>query len=550
MPAGKNAIFFTEEKRMKKFIVSVLMVILISLPLFAGGGQQSGSQGKVIELTQFTDAVGWPACNAIWGRVPEEIEKKTGAKIKNTIATTNEEANLMVASGDIPDLITVPYNGAAFAVLAESALVADLMPLIRKNVPEFYDYMGAGYWNFFKSNSGVNNFFANWAFHPNAGDKYCAIGTWNLALHQRVDIFEALGSPDLSTPEKLLQHLIAVRDAYPDVKPLLTRPSDSLPFTHYNTQGLQWFAVMYGIEAYYEAPNGSVIGAYNHPRYPDLIKFLNALYRERILTREDLAGTNENFLANFDKGNFYMTPYGVDLLRYPPKGTPNVTYQSAQAWDTTAGTQQADIAGYATFLSRKCKNPDEAIKLMAYAAMQEGDRLNQWGQENVDWEWDRNGAPVYTNWYRQQTERSTEEYLNAKGILAWSMNWSDHEWVALNLPNELPHMRQAREVYQDYFFARLNFLSLNPSGNIPESITYQQCKDYWNQTIPQIIMASSEAEAVSRFENLKSTLASMGMPSVERYYTGKSDKIVQAFGRNNLVLKGADNAIYHRITGR
>jgi hypothetical protein len=38
----------------------------------------------------------------------------------------------------------------------------------------------------------------------------------------------------------------------------------------------------------------------------------------------------------------------------------------------------------------------------------------------------------------------------------------------------------------------------------------------------------------------------MGMASVEKYWTDKSNKIVNAFGRNNLILKGADNAIYHR----
>jgi putative aldouronate transport system substrate-binding protein len=538
---------FWRKEEMKKFFLSILVVSLTGLSLFAGG-RQSGSQSNVVELTMFTDWVGLPAHYTAWegARIPEEVQRRIGVKLRNTIATTEEEVNLMVASGDIPDLIAVEYNSAAWAVLSESALVVDLMPLIRKNSPEFYDYMGEGYWNFYKSNSGVNNFYVNWAFYPNAASKYSAIGGWNLALHQRTDIFEAMGKPDLSTPQKLLQHLIAVRDRYPNVKPFLSRPSTTLPFTHNNTVGLQFIAAMFGIEAYYEAPNGSISGAYTDPRYPELIKFLNALYRERILTREDLAGTRETFLANYDQGNFYMSVHGVSELRYPPKGNPDVTYQAAQAFDTTAGTQQAGIAGYATFVSRKCRYPDEAVKLMAYLAMQEGDRLNQWGQEGVDYEWNDKGSPVYTDWYLEQTAKSDTDYNMGRGQFMWSMNWADHEWVALNVPSELPYMRRVRDAYQDYFFARLNFLSLNPSGNIPESITFQQCKDYWDQAIPQIIMANSEAEALTQFNALRSTLTSMGMPSVERYWTDKSNKIVNAFGRNNLILKGADNAVYHK----
>jgi putative aldouronate transport system substrate-binding protein len=174
-----------------------------------------------------------------------------------------------------------------------------------------------------------------------------------------------------------MAHLIDVKEKYPNIKPFLSRPSSTLPLINNAGVGLDFFKMMFGIEGYYQTPDGSIQGAYMHPKYTDLIVFLNTMYREGFLTREDLAGTNENFLAKYDQGDFYMTVHGVAEIRYPPKAKPDLPYQAAQVFDTTRGTQQNGMAGFATFISSKCKYPELAVGLISYLAQEEGDRLNQ-----------------------------------------------------------------------------------------------------------------------------------------------------------------------------
>ncbi|MDR3170454.1 MAG: extracellular solute-binding protein [Treponema sp.] len=537
------------KKILKKTLVSFMTVVVLLSVI--GCKKDVPKTDDVVQLTLFIDVTGYSPQYKAWdgARIPEEVQKKLGVRLTTNDATVggSEELNLMVAAGDMPDLVCVFYNDGPFSVLSESNLVVDMMPLIKEHAPEFYDYMGEGYWNFYKSNSGVNNYFVNWAFYPNAADKYAALGTWNRVPFSRVDIWNALGEPDITTPEKFLQHLREVRERYPDVKPFLASPVTTLTLGHNNHVGLNFLQTMFGIEAFYEKPDGSIMAAYNHPQYIEFITFMNDMAREGFITRDDLAATNEQFTSAHERGDVYMYIDAVDFLRYPPTGNPNVSYQAAPVFETTAGCPQAAIAGWTTFISKKSKNPEAAIKLIAYLAMQEGDRLNQWGQEGVDWEWNADGSPVYTDWYREQTAQSNDEYLRKRGGFHFSMNWGDHEWVSLNVPGELPHMRRSRDLYQDYFFARLNFLSLDPAGNIPEAIIFQQVKDYWLQAIPQVVLASSREEALTRFDNLKTTLSSMGINDVEKYWTTKSNRIVNAFGRDNLVLKGADNAIYHKF---
>jgi putative aldouronate transport system substrate-binding protein len=535
---------------MKKLIAFVLVVLMAS-SIFAAGEKQQ--EGGIVTLTHFVD-IDWMdgAVRYLYnidGRIPQIVEQKTGVRLDTTFAKNSEEANLMIASGDVPDMITLGYEGAAYNVIADSKMVIDFLPVAKEKFPDFYNYMGEGFWNFYKSPGGRNNYFPNWAFYPNSGKKYSAIGVWNQALIQRTDIFTALGKPDISTPEKFLAHLREVKAKYPNIKPFLSRSSSSLPLGNNAGSGLDGFKVMFGIEGYYELPDHTIKGSYMDPRYRDLIIFLNRMYREGFLTRDDLAGTNENFLSNYDKGDFYMTVHGVAEIRYPPKAKPDLPYQTAQPFDTAIGCQQGGIAGFATFISSKCKYPEKALGLIAYLAQEEGDRLSQWGEEGKDWEWDNLGQPVYTKWYLEQTEKSSTDYFREKGMYIWSMNWADHDWVALNVPGELPYMRQLRDQLQDHWYAKLNFLSLNPSGNIPEAITYQKLTDYWTQEIPQIIMAASENEALAKFEAMKVQLDSLGIASVEKYWTMRSNRIREAFGDDNLILWGADNAVYHRLTG-
>ena len=60
--------------------------------------------GQVPTLTMFVDETWWPYEK--WeGAIPEEFEKRLGVNIEVTRAADNNQLSLMVASGDMPDII-------------------------------------------------------------------------------------------------------------------------------------------------------------------------------------------------------------------------------------------------------------------------------------------------------------------------------------------------------------------------------------------------------------------------------------------------------------
>jgi putative aldouronate transport system substrate-binding protein len=200
---------------MKRQVRSLWVILIAGIISLSGGCKKQetqaagGSAGGIVELSLFLN-YSWITDNSGYGfgtpdsRIMKEITEKTGVGLNVTAAKTgdNEQVNILIVSNDLPDLVSVDYLSPVYGTLSESDLVADLMPLIKQYAPEFIDTMGQEYWNFYKFDSGINNFWASCAFSPKSGEKYAAFGGWHPILAGRNDIWEAFGKPDISTPEK------------------------------------------------------------------------------------------------------------------------------------------------------------------------------------------------------------------------------------------------------------------------------------------------------------------------------------------------------------
>lgn len=78
-------------------------------PDAAAGGNAPAKPGQVKELSLFIDASWYPVTE--WkGPVADMITEKTGVKLKVTVATDDKQLPLMIASGDLPDLVFTSSN--------------------------------------------------------------------------------------------------------------------------------------------------------------------------------------------------------------------------------------------------------------------------------------------------------------------------------------------------------------------------------------------------------------------------------------------------------
>lgn len=85
------------------------------------------------ELSLFIDAPWYPVTE--WkGPVADKITEKTGVKLKVTVATDDKQLPLMIASGDLPDLVFTYSN---IDRLSDSKLSYSWNELIEKYAPDF-----------------------------------------------------------------------------------------------------------------------------------------------------------------------------------------------------------------------------------------------------------------------------------------------------------------------------------------------------------------------------------------------------------------------------
>ena len=520
--------------------------------------EEGASSKKAVELSMFVDVTWLPE---MFNCTPETrtgkiILEKANIILNFSKAKTDDQSqiNLMLASDDLPDIICVQSSTSVFPALCESGKVMDLLSLVENYAPELYGILGEHYWKFYKSDTGINNFFGMDAITPKLLEKLCMFHSGAGGLLVREDLWNAMGGDgiDITTPEKLKAHIINVREKYPDIKPILIHPTRTLTLTSIQTGGLPLYQHAFGIEGYYETPDGRVICAYNHPEYANFICWLNGMYREGLYTREDMARTGESRASMIGQADLYMYfDSEIGATAYPPTGHPDTMWTAAPVFKTSRMSTSPGLFWCATFISSKCKDPEAAIKLMSYCASEEGDRLNYWGQEGIDWEWGANGAPLNTKNYIDAHVDAADgvKYDNARGAVFGFRNGAIGDWYTLSLPNDPPWMKRARMLYQDYYYIRLNYLNINPSGSIPESVILQQCNDHFQEILPQMIMADSESNCRELFETMKKDLAGMGISDVEAYWTKQSNIIKDAFGADNMVQYGADNALFHKLYG-
>lgn len=292
-----GGVVLTKTKGYKVLVAALAFVLVLMLLSACSEDNNSGSntnQGAeknnassvgntAEELTLFIDAPWYPVKE--WkGPITEKITEKTGIKLKVTVATDDKQLPLMIASGDLPDLVFTYGNVSR---LSDSKLSYPWNELIEKYAPDFkidktriaIHTMDDG--NFYT----IRNAFATqeeWA-----ANKYALGNNGNPGIAVREDILKQLGNPPIKTLDDFVNVLGMVKDKYPDMVPLIM-----------DKEWIeQYFLMQFGVDATFGSPwfeqGGKVDFFIRHQKMKDYFKFMNKLYRSGYIMAENFAHAND-----------------------------------------------------------------------------------------------------------------------------------------------------------------------------------------------------------------------------------------------------------------
>lgn len=341
----------------------------------------------------------------------KELEKRTGVHIEYShpsSTATQEQFNLLVASGNLPDIMWYNSNSAYYAGGLD-AMVED------ENFLDLNDY--AEY---------MPNYLA--AINRNEETKrqcYTDEGrmavAWMLNIEKewdwggpliREDWLKECGLEIPKTYDDWTTMLIAFKEKYGATVPLLTGSKTLINMLSDINSGFDVSNDFYNMDGV--ATYGPI-----KDEYKEFLLLMKEWYDKGLLDTEFMTRDAQDVstLANGQTGalmfgvwvfpTMYKAQYGIDMIPAPfPTKDGSVTH---------LGWQQYEITSDAVGITTSCENPVLAAKWIDYLYTEEGTLLRNYGIEGVSFE------------YIDGVAQFTDEIREKKG----TGNYSSYDWTGI-----------------------------------------------------------------------------------------------------------------------
>ncbi|MEK0315077.1 hypothetical protein [Cohnella sp. 56] len=468
-----------------------------------------------VELSIFVDMPWWPFKD--WtGPVPEEITKRTGVKLKVTVATDDKQLPLMIASGNLPDLV---FTSNQATRMSDPKLSLPWNDLIKQYAPDFQ----------IDQQKIALNTADDGSFYTIKGafstqemwDKYPLAAGIGPGLIVRKDMLEQLGNPSIKSLADLEKVLGMAKDKFPNMIPLVMNPAGWL-----NT----YFASQLGAatDGLVEQ-DGKLVSYLRQPQLLNTYQYINELYRKGYVTAENFAYKDEQQakeLALSGKAFAYeWTTSGADTFNAQLKGQ-GQNFEYVQITDNIEPTavRYQNTAGWAsTFISKETKHPAEAIKLMQYLMSEEGDQLAKWGLKDQDWSWNDKGYVDF------KYDKDNPDVQKQMGIYYWAdlVGEAVYEGLFYYVPDSQTSNAQAaiNEVTK-----RNPVLDLvKPAPDSQEQVILTNVSNMIKNEETRIYLAKSAEEAQSAYNNMIAQADKIGLSKYEAWANKKYGEVQTRF---------------------
>ena len=201
-------------RKLKK--IAYLFLTVIICVIFIGCGKKV-KKNSTVDLSWY---INFSWFSGDWGNnmVSKAITEKTGCSISFVTPTgdPNEKLDAMISSDTLPDLITLGWWESGIDQMINEGKVYALDELSEKYDTYFMKVVDDAVVSWHKSDDGHLYKYPNSACAPSDYSKYDNLAS-NETFLVRKDIYEAIGSPDMTTPEGFEKAVEKAAKMYPTV---------------------------------------------------------------------------------------------------------------------------------------------------------------------------------------------------------------------------------------------------------------------------------------------------------------------------------------------
>ncbi|AWB46759.1 ABC transporter substrate-binding protein [Paenibacillus sp. CAA11] len=469
-----------------------------------------------------------------WGgdATSKYITKKTGVSVNFIVpaGNENEKLNTMIASGSLPDFITLAFNADGVKSMIEGGLVEPLNKLADEYDPYFYKVADPAKLAWYTQEDGNVYAYPNSSASPKDFKKYSSKYTSNQTFMVRKDMYEALGKPDMRTPEGFLAALKAAKEKFPDVNGQPLIPLGLHEFTDTGNYSLEGYLQNF-LAIPYEK-DGKLYDRSTDPEYVKWLKTLRQANEEGLLSKDIFIDKRPQMEEKISQGRYFAMLYQRSDMAPQQNALyandPNSVYiavdgpaNSKLEPPTLAGP---GISGWTvTLISKKAKDKKRAIQFLSYLISEEGNKDLYLGEKGVTYDtidgkdqfkpevlkllnsdrssFDKKYGASYTFWMMQDTNLS----------LTWA-------------PPSIAPFKQPEDWTKGKTHSFSEFEDINPTGNSKEGIAKTKNDQLWSKTLPKLLLSKSDADFDQAFAEFLEKRDKNGYKLVQEFQQKKLEK--------------------------
>ena len=437
-----------------------------------------------------------------WGEnlVSKTITDETGVSVNfiTPIGSEEEKLNALISSDSLPDIITLGWWEPQVEEMINKGMVYALNELADEYQTDFYEMADENVINWYKQEDGNIYCYPNSSYTPKDVEDNEDIPA-NLTFLVRKDIYEAIGSPDMTTKEGFYN---AIKDAaalYPEIKGEPIIPIGGTTFTESGCasfdQYLQDFlAIPHEVDGKYYDRNMD-------PEYLDWLKLLRKLNEEGYLPADIFVDQRTQISEKVADGRYFCLIYQrtdlADQQKLLYAENPDSIYMAVDGPRNSRGDaprlSTAGITGWTvTMISKNCKDPERAIRFMEYLMSEHGQKLVSIGVEGETYDIVDGEVVIKDDvWEILNSDRQKYDELYGADDTYWMLqnNVMQMKWMP---KLEEPLKQLAEWTYPYSCYQGQYEVMLVESSEIGEA--YSKVKKLWGETQRKLILCGSDEE--------------------------------------------------------
>ena len=466
----------------------------------------------------------------------QEMNQRTSVTLEMSLASSPEtamtEINLIIASGDYPDLINnlQGYYSSGLDSAIEQEVIVDILD---------YEDIMPNYFAKLRERDAMEDAITEDGHIGVVYQISKSADTIQSGLTLRKDWMEELGADAPTTYDELHDLLMQFKDKYNVSQPLYV-PKSGTPDTMFDGFGTELDYVMnneMGSAPWNYVDNGNgldVVFGFMDDSYFDILELMHSWYSDGLFSADYLNNNYNVDADNLTSGDFaclFATEQSLNagntFQAHMWDAYPNVSLDGGKIRSSSETTSALAAQGYS--ITTTCENKELAAQWLDYQYTDESYLLNNYGLEGQGFEYNDQGEPALTDLIMNNPDGIPQAYTQFIYLSVTGSFYLDNDRFKSNYCEEAKACNDVWQSAYDYYDTPYNTRAISLTTEKTERYAqiFSDISTYCNQAIAEFITGQNALTQES-FDAFRENLTTMGIDDCQAIWQDAANRYVES----------------------